>query len=146
MIVIYLGLHCPICKTYTAKIEAQKDKFDELETDIVFISGDTAKKVKDFASEVGLNLPIAYDLSIQRIRQLGLDISVSRLNETDRPFPEPGLFVFNEKGQPHILEISNAPLIRPEPELIIRCIMHIKKNNYPNRGTLTLQKKPYYTF
>ena len=30
MIVVYRGLHCPICKTYTAKIEALKDKFDEL--------------------------------------------------------------------------------------------------------------------
>ena len=137
MAVIHRGLNYPICKTYTAKIKAQKDKFDDLETDIVFISGDTAEKVRDFASEVGLNLPIAYDLSIQQIRQLGLYISVSRPNETNRPFPEPVLFVFNEKGQPHVVEISNAPLIRPEPELIIRCIMHIKKNNYPNRETLT---------
>ena len=136
MIVVYRGLHCPICKTYTAKIEALKDKFNELETDIVFISGDTAEKAKNFASEVGLNLPVEYDLSIEQMRQLGLYISEPRPNETDRPFPEPGLFVLNEKGQPHIVEISNAPFIRPEPELIIRGIMHIKKNNYPIRGML----------
>ena len=67
MIVVYRGLHCPICKTYTAKIEALKDKFNELETDIVFISGDTAEKAKNFASEVGLNLPVAYDLSLIHI-------------------------------------------------------------------------------
>ena len=65
MMVVYRGLHCPICKTYTAKIEALKDKFDELETDIVFVSGDTAEKAKNFASEVGLELPVAYDLSIE---------------------------------------------------------------------------------
>ena len=88
MIVVYRGLHCPICKTYTAKIEALKDKFDELETDIVFISGDTAEKAKNFASEVGLNLPVAYDLSIEQMRQLGLYISEPRPNETDRPFPQ----------------------------------------------------------
>ena len=137
MIVVYRGLHCPIYKTYTAKIEAFPDKFDELETDIVFISGGTAEKANNFAREVGLNLSIAYDLSIQQMRQLGLYISEPRPNETDRLFQEPGLFVFNEKGQPHIVEISNAPFIRPEPELIIRGIMHIKKNNYPIRGTLT---------
>ena len=113
MIVVYRGLHCPICKTYTAKIEALKDKFDELETDIVFISGDTAEKAKNFASEVGLNLLVAYDLSIEQMRQLGLYISEPRPNETDKPFPEPGLFVFNKKGQPHIVEIPNAPFIRP---------------------------------
>ena len=137
MIVVYRWLHRPICKTYTAKIDALKDKFDELETDVVFISGDTAEKAKKFASEVGLELPVAYDISIEQMRQLGLYISEPRPNETNRPFPEPGLFVLNEKGQPHIVEISNAPFIRPEPELIIRGIMHIKKNNYPIRGTLS---------
>ena len=76
MIVVYRGLHCPICKTYTAKIEALKDKFDELETDIVFVSGDTAEKAESFASEVGLNLPVAYDLSIEQMRQLGLYIQI----------------------------------------------------------------------
>tara|TARA_Y100001978_G_C23441337_1_gene313161 strand:- start:59 stop:310 length:252 start_codon:yes stop_codon:yes gene_type:complete len=81
-----------------------------------FISGGTAEKTKIFAREVGLNLPIAYDLSIQQMRQLGLYISEPRPNETDRPFPETGLFVFNEKDQPHIVEISNAPFIRPEPD------------------------------
>ena len=59
MIVVYRGLHCQICKTYTAKIEAFKDKFDEFETDIVFFSGGTIEKAKNFASEVGLNLPIS---------------------------------------------------------------------------------------
>ena len=74
---------------------------------------------------------------MKQMRQPGLYISEPRPNETDTAVPEPGLFVFNEKGQPHIVEISNAPFIRPEPELIIRGITHIKKNNYPIRGTLT---------
>ena len=62
MIIVYRGLHCPICKNYTAKIEALKDKFDELDTDILFVSGDNAEKAKSFADEVGLNRPVAYDL------------------------------------------------------------------------------------
>ena len=136
MIIVYRGLHCPICKNYTAKIEALKDKFDELDTDILFVSGDNAEKAKNFADEVGLNRPVAYDLSVDQMRQLGLYISEPRPTETDRPFPEPGLFVVNEKGQAHIVDISNAPFVRPEPELIIRGITHIKKNDYPIRGLL----------
>jgi peroxiredoxin len=136
MIIVYRGLHCPICKNYTAKIEALKDKFDELDTDILFVSGDNAEKAKNFADEVGLNRPVAYDLSVDQMRQLGLYISKPRPTETDRPFPEPGLFVVNEKGQAHIVDISNAPFVRPEPELIIRGITHIKKNDYPIRGML----------
>jgi peroxiredoxin len=136
MIIVYRGLHCPICKNYTAKIEALKHKFDELDTDILFVSGDNAEKAKSFADEVGLNRPVAYDLSVDQMRQLGLYISEPRPTETDRPFPEPGLFVVNEKGQAHIVDISNAPFVRPEPELIIRGITHIKKNDYPIRGML----------
>ena len=136
MIIIYRGLHCPICKSYTAKIDALKDRFDELDTDILFVSGDNAEKAKTFADEVGLNFPVAYDLSIDQMRQLGLYMSEPRPTETDRPFPEPGLFVSNENGQVHIVDISNAPFVRPDPELIIRGITHIKKNHYPIRGTL----------
>jgi peroxiredoxin len=136
MVVVYRGLHCPICKNYTAKVKALKDKFDELETDILFVSGDNAEKAKAFADEVGLKLPVAHDMSVDQMRQLGLYVSDPRPTETDRPFPEPGLFVVNEKGQAHIVDVSNAPFVRPEPELIIRGITHIKKNDYPIRGTL----------
>ena len=136
MIIVYRGLHCPIGKNYTARVEALKDKFDELDTDIIFVSGDNAVKAKDFADEVGLNLPVAYDLSVDQMRDLGLYVSDPRPTETDHPFPEPGLFVVNEKGQAHIVDIANAPFVRPEPELIIRGITHIKKNDYPIRGTL----------
>jgi peroxiredoxin len=136
MVVVYRGLHCPICKNYTAKIEALKDKFDELDTDILFVSGDTGEKAKAFADEVGLGLPVAHDLSVEQMRALGLYVSEPRPTETDRPFPEPGLFVVNENGQAHIVDVSNAPFVRPEPELIIRGITHIKKNDYPIRGTL----------
>jgi len=136
MVVVYRGLHCPICKNYLAKIESLKDQFDALDTDILFVSGDNAEKAKAFADEVELTLPIAHDLSVEQMKQLGLYVSEPRPSETDRPFPEPGLFVVNEKGQAHIVDVSNAPFVRPEPELIIRGITHIKKNDYPIRGTL----------
>ena len=137
MIFIYRGLHCPICKNYAAKVNALKDKFDELNTDILFVSGDNVEKAKSFVVEVGLSVPVAYDLSVGQMFELGLYVSDPRPNETDRPFPEPGLFLVNEKGHAHIVDISNAPFVRPEPELIIRGIAHIKKNDYPIRGTLT---------
>ena len=136
MIVVYRGLHCPICKSYLAKIESLKDKFDALGTNILFVSGDNAEKAKAFADEMALTLPVAHDLSVEQMKQLGLYVSEARPSETDRPFPEPALFVVNEKGQAHIVDISNAPFVRPELELIIRGITHIKKNDYPIRGTL----------
>ena len=119
-----------------SQVEALKDKFDELDTDILFVSADNAEKAKSFATEVNLNLPVAYGISLAQMRKLGLYVSDPRPTETDLPFPEPGLFVINEQGQLHIVDISNAPFVRPDPELIIRGITHIKKNGYPIRGTL----------
>ena len=82
MIVVYRGLHCPICKTYTAKIEALKDKFDELETDVVFISGDTAQKAKSFASEVGLELPVAYSMPVLLVRGTRANNQMAQITKT----------------------------------------------------------------
>jgi peroxiredoxin len=133
---VYRGLHCPICKNYTAQVEALRDAFAELDTEIVFVSGDPKEKAEKFVEEVKLAAPVAYGLSVDQMRALGLYISDPRPTETDWPFPEPGLFVVNEKGQAHIVDISNAPFVRPDPNLIIRGITHIKKNDYPIRGTL----------
>ncbi len=136
MVVVYRGLHCPICKSYTSRIEAMRDQFDEVDTDIVYVSGDPAEKAKAFAEEVGLEQPVAHSLSVEQMKRLGLYISDPRPTETDRPFPEPGLFVVNSEGRAHIVDIGNAPFVRPEPELVLRGIRHIRKNDYPIRGTL----------
>ncbi len=69
---------------------------------------------------------------------MGLYISIPRSEkETDHPFPEPGVFVINEKGQVQIADISNNPFVRPELEALVSGIAWIKnpENNYPIRGT-----------
>ena len=136
MVVVYRGLHCPICKDYTARVEALTGELAELGTDIIFVSGDTPEKAQAFADEVGLKQPVAHSLSVEQMRRLGLYVSEPRPTETDRPFPEPGVFVVNEQGRAHIIEIANAPFIRPEPALVLRGIRHIRTNDYPIRGTL----------
>jgi len=55
--------------------------------------------------------------------------------ETDRPFPELGLFVVNPQGQAHIIDISNAPFARPDLEGILNGLKFIKERGYPIRGT-----------
>ena len=39
--------------------------------------------------------------------------------ETDRPFPEPALFVVNPQGNLHIVEYSNSPFARPDIRILI---------------------------
>jgi peroxiredoxin len=133
---VYRGLHCPICKTYLGKVEAMKDKFAAQDTELVMVSGDPKEKAEAFASEVGLTIPVAYDLSIAQMKQLGLYISTPRSDtETDRPFPEPGLFIVSPEGKAHIVEIANAPFVRPDLDLIVRGLDRAR-DGYPTRGTM----------
>lgn len=39
--------------------------------------------------------------------------------ETDRPFPEPALFVLNTDGKLHIVDYSDSPFSRPDIRILI---------------------------
>jgi peroxiredoxin len=106
-----------------------------MKTQLFFVSADPIDKAKIFAEELNLKSKIGYGLTIEQMRKLGLYRSEPRPNEVDYIFPEPGLFLINPKGKIHIIELSNAPFIRPDIDLILRGINHIQKNNYPIRGT-----------
>ena len=80
LLIVYRGLHCPICKDYATKFENKLSKLQDINTQLILISADP-------------------------------------------------------KGKIHIIEISNAPFVRPDIDLIFRGINHIQKNNYPIRGT-----------
>lgn len=72
------------------------------------------------------------------MRELGLYVSDPRsAAETDRPFPEPGLFVINNEGKLQVADISNAPFARPALSSVLMGLSFIKNpdNNYPIRGT-----------
>jgi hypothetical protein len=58
--------------------------------------------------------------------------------ETDHNFSEPGLFVVNENGELHVVDLSNNPFIRPELGALTRGLAWIRdpNNHYPIRGTL----------
>ncbi len=135
LIIVYRGLHCPICKNYLKAWQGLAAEFSAIGVDIIAVSGDSHEKAAGFADELGLTFPVAYDLSVPQMRALGLYITDPLTHETDRPFPEPGLFLVNTAGAVHIVEISNAPFVRPDPALILRGINIICDRNYPIRGT-----------
>jgi len=71
------------------------------------------------------------------MRALGLYISEPRSpRETDRPFPEPALFVVNPQGNIQIIDISNAPFARPDLNGVLKGLKFIQEKQYPIRGTL----------
>ena len=136
LVVVYRGLHCPLCKTYLAKLDALVPDFHALGVEVVAVSGDGLEKAQAMVDEKGLKLPMGYGLSVAQMAALGLYISDPRSpQETDQPFPEPGVFVINEAGNIQILDISNAPFARPDLESLLGGIKFVRANDYPVRGT-----------
>ena len=55
--------------------------------------------------------------------------------ETDRPFPEPALFVVRPDGNVQIAEAASAPFVRPDPDTLLGGLKFIQESGYPVRGT-----------
>lgn len=137
MVVVYRGKHCPICRSYLKTLDSLLDEFRDGDTAVVAISADTKEKAETEAKEEGWRFPVGYGLSQDQMRRLGLYISEPRSpQETDRPFPEPGLFVINPEGKIQIIDVSNAPFARPPLDAVLKGIKFIREKQYPIRGTL----------
>lgn len=136
LVVVYRGLHCPICKRYLTKLEGLKPGFEENQAEVVAVSGDPREKAEAEVEELGLSFDVAYDLSPEQMRTLGLYVSNPRSpEETDRQFPEPGLFLVNPQGQAQVIDVSNAPFSRPDLENLLNGLKTVRERNYPIRGT-----------
>ncbi|WP_394221743.1 redoxin domain-containing protein [Alteromonas gracilis] len=138
MVVVYRGKHCPICTKYLNKLEDFKGRLREINVDVVAVSGDSKAQLDEHLDDLSITFPIAYGLSQDDMKKLGLYISEPRSEkETDHNFAEPALFVLNENNEIHIAEIANAPFVRPDLEQLVSGLEFIRnpENNYPIRGT-----------
>ncbi|EGR3032790.1 AhpC/TSA family protein [Vibrio parahaemolyticus] len=139
MVVVYRGKHCPICTDYLVQLNELASEFDAVGVDIVAVSADSLERAQEQIIKVSPSYDVAYDLSFEQMRELGIYISEPRSpEESDRGFAEPGLFIVNEKGQVQVIDISNTPFTRPDFNTILMGIKFVRnpQNNYPIRGTL----------
>lgn len=137
MLVVYRGRHCPLCKKYLKALDGLLGGFEAAGVAVAAVSGDPEEKAAADAAEQGWRFPLAYGMTVAQMRELGLYVSAPRSpQETDRPFPEPGLFVLNPEGEVQIIDVSNAPFARPELAAVLAGIKLIQEKRYPIRGTL----------
>ncbi|PSW21309.1 AhpC/TSA family protein [Photobacterium sanctipauli] len=136
---VYRGKHCPLCTKYLNELESYKQAFADAGVDILAVSGDSEEQLIAHLTQLEISFPIAYGLTEEQMKTLGVYISLPRsAQETDHNFAEPGLFVVNEQGNLHVVDISNNPFVRPELGALSRGLAWIRNpdNNYPIRGTL----------
>ena len=138
MIVVYRGRHCPLCTKFLNQLEGYKTRLHDNKVDLVAVSADSKEQLEDQLEKLDVSFPLYYGLSLEQMETLGVYISVPRSEkETDHNFAEPGLFVVNEHGKLHVVDLSNNPFVRPELEALASGLEWIRnpENNYPIRGT-----------
>ncbi|WMN90547.1 redoxin family protein [Vibrio parahaemolyticus] len=136
---VYRGKHCPLCTKYLNELERYKQAFANAGVEVLAVSADSKEQLEVHLEKLEVSFPIAYGLTEEQMKKLGLYISLPRSEqETDHNFAEPGLFVVNEHRNLHVVDLSNNPFVRPELDALSRGLAWIRNpdNNYPIRGTL----------
>lgn len=143
MIVVYRGRHCPLCTKYLNLLENHKEVLFQNNVDLVAVSADSKNQLEAHLEKLDVSFPLYYGLTLEQMQTLGLYISMPRSEqETDHNFAEPGLFVVNQDGNLHVVDISNNPFVRPEIESLVSGLEWIRnpQNNYPIRGTFNAKR------
>ncbi|MEO0999507.1 MAG: redoxin domain-containing protein [Pseudomonadota bacterium] len=136
LLIVYRGRHCPKCKTYLGKLERLAADWDAAGFDILTVSGDPEEKAAADVAEFGWTFPVAHSMSEEQMRALGLYVSDPLSEaETDRRFPEPGLFCIRPDGRAQVIAISNAPGARPDLGDLLAGMVYTLETGRPPRGT-----------
>ncbi len=138
MVVIYRGVHCPMCTKYLNKLEGFLERLSSVGIDLVAVSADSKEQLQEHLERLDISFPVYFGLTVEQMTSLGLYISNPRSEkETDHRFPEPGLFVINQHGDLHVVDLSNNPFVRPDIDTMLSGLEWIKNpdNHYPVRGT-----------
>lgn len=139
LLVIYRGVHCPICSKYLTQLQEMRSQFQDINVDIVAVSADSVDQLNTKLADVSVEFPVYAGLNKDHMRKLGLYVSQPTSDaETDHDFPEPGLFVINNDNKVQVLEIANSPFVRPDLKMLVSGLGYTRKNDYPIRGTKTI--------
>ncbi|MEP3045623.1 MAG: redoxin domain-containing protein [Roseibium sp.] len=135
MLFVYRGRHCPRCKRFLNKLNAVLADWTKV-LDVVVVSADTKEKAQADKDEFGWDFDLAYGMSEDQMRSLGLYMSepLSEAETTDI-FAEPGAFAIRPNGTLMLVDISNGPAARPDLEELLDGMIFNITNDRPVRGT-----------
>lgn len=140
LVVVYRGLHCPICAKYIKAFDNSAPEFAKRGIDTIAISTDTAERAAAAKQDWTLeHLRIGYDLPLETARSWGLYISTSRGKTSvgiDEPakFAEPGLFLIRADGTLYFSSVQTMPFARPHFDEVLKAADFVIEKDYPARG------------
>ena len=140
LIVVYRGLHCPVCRAYMKELADMVPEFGKRGTAVLGVSTDDENRARQSREQWQLEgLQLGYGLSIETARHWGLFISAGKkggkpgMEEPDY-FAEPGVFLVRPDGTLYASIINTMPFARPHLKDVLAGIDFVIKNDYPARG------------
>lgn len=143
LIVVYRGLHCPICAKYLTELEQLVPEFEKRGVQVLAVSSDDAERSQSMIEKIkATHLRIGHDLSLQSARQWGLYISASKGKtsigiEEPALFSEPGVFIVRPDGTLYYASTQTMPFARPSFQDLLGAIDFAIAKDYPARGEYT---------
>lgn len=135
LLVFYRGLHCPICKTYLADLQAKLGAFKDTGINAVAITSEAQDRAEQTKTEWALqSLPLAYAMPIAAGREWGLSVSNGISDKEPKQFLEPGLFLVRPDLTLYAASVQTMPFARPSFDDVLGAVKFVVKNNYPARG------------
>ncbi len=136
VIVVYRGLHCPVCKGFLTEVNRLVPEFAAVGANVIAVSMDGADRAEKAVADWGLDaLTVGYGLTEDQARAWSLYLTTA-IKDTETPvFAEPGLFLVDAKGHLYLINIASMPFARPDMASLPAKITMAMTNNYPARGT-----------
>lgn len=140
LVVVYRGLHCPICRPYLGELNRLAGEFAQRGVEVIALSSDDAGRAAQAVQHWKLDaIRVGYGLSVEDARKWGLYVSSSRGKtstglEEPALFAEPGIFLIRPDGTLYFGTVQTMPFARPHFADILPAIDYVLKNDYPARG------------
>ncbi|TQV83660.1 peroxiredoxin-like family protein [Denitrobaculum tricleocarpae] len=140
IVVVYRGLHCPICSMYLGDLNQKLEKFTEKGVSVFVATSDGEARASEAKEKWGLDkLTLGYGLSLEKAREWGLYVSAGigttsiGIEEPDL-FVEPGIFLIRPDGTLYFGSVQTMPFARPAFGDILKALDFVIAKGYPARG------------
>ncbi|MEM7570954.1 MAG: redoxin domain-containing protein [Pseudomonadota bacterium] len=139
LIIVYRGLHCPLCRDQLQEVCGLLGPLALLGVDVIAMSADSKERALEAQSLWQLGaLTIGYDVAFSVAQAWGLYVSNARKPGEPERFFEPGLFLVRTDGELYFAQTQNMPFGRASlaklPHWLKKCI----DNEVPARGEVDL--------
>lgn len=134
-IIVYRGLHCPMCQQYLKQSRELYDDFLSKGVETIHVSMDSEERAREAHEDWGLDpIPMAYGLTREQAEIWGLYLSDPIQDSEKDTFAEPAIFWVRPDGRIYLAAVSNSPFARPDLGTLLGKVDFIRDKDYPARG------------